>query len=244
MNEKQEIVQGKFLKRLNRFLSIVEIDGKKRKAYVPNPGRMHELLYPGKEVYLRRQEERHRKTGYDVIGMEHVGVTVSIDANLPNRFVGKALANRELEWFNGYDLVRPEPRVYNGRFDFSLESNDTRTLIEAKSCTLVEEGRAVFPDAPTERGARHMRHLAKALQDGIADRAAVLFIIQRPDTMVFSPNARTDPIFAEALIEANKRGVEIIPLATMVVGWELNLLRRIDTDLNYFSSSAKSQSNS
>jgi sugar fermentation stimulation protein A len=231
-----EIITGRFIKRPNRFLGIVEVNDEATEVYVPNPGRMHELLVPGKRVYLRKRDGSHRKTSYDMIGLKYAGVTVSIDANLPNRFVKQSLLNCELEWFKGYDSVTAEPRAYEGRFDFKLEGDSGLTFIEVKSCTLVEEGRAIFPDAPTERGARHLRHLADSLHDGTAQRAVVMFVIQRPDAKVWSPNDLTDSKFGDALRLAHERGVEILPITTRVVDWQLELVSSIPYELNHFIS--------
>jgi sugar fermentation stimulation protein A len=196
---------------------------------------MHELMVPGYEVFIRENPAPHRKTDYDMIGLEYNGVLVSIDSNLPNRFIKKLLNNHELSFFNDYERVIPEPRAYEGRFDFRLDGVSGTTFIEVKSCTLIEDGRAIFPDAPTTRGARHLRHLAMSLVDGTASRAAVLFVIQRPDAHVFSPNDPTDPMFGDALRYAHSVGVEVIPITTKVIDWELNLIRRIPLELDHYT---------
>jgi sugar fermentation stimulation protein A len=222
------------IERPNRFLGIVNLDEKLIEVFIPNPGRMHELMVPGYEVYIRENPAPHRKTSFDLIGLEYNGVMVSIDSNLPNRFIKKLLNNHELEYFKDYEHVISEPHAYGGRFDFRLDGPSGTTFIEVKSCTLIEDGRAIFPDAPTTRGARHLRHLATSLLDGTASRAVILFVIQRPDAHVFSPNDPTDPAFGDALRYAHSQGVEVIPLTTEVVDWELNLIRRIDVELNFF----------
>ncbi|MFX0108520.1 MAG: DNA/RNA nuclease SfsA, partial [Candidatus Hodarchaeota archaeon] len=176
MSKDDSISVGTFIERPNRFLAIVELETKIVEAFVPNPGRMYELLLPGKRIYVRSNPGDHRKTDYDLIAVEHDSHLVSIDANLPNRFMKRELENHTLEWFTEYDSIISEPRMYNGRFDFQLEGEKDTTLIEVKSCTLVEKGRAIFPDAPTVRGARHMQHLASALGDAKADRAVVVFV--------------------------------------------------------------------
>ena len=200
-------------------------------VFVPNPGRMYEFMIPGREVFIRYNPAKHRKTSYDMIGIRHDGVLVSLDSNLPNRFIRHLLKNHELEQFNDYSEVIPEPRAYSGRFDFLLKSERKRIFIEVKSCTLVVRKRVLFPDAPTERGARHMRHLAHALVSGDVDDAAVIFVIQRPDGEIFSPHDGNDPQFGNALREAHDKGVRIIPLVTEVIDWNLHLLREIPFDL-------------
>ena len=227
MRSQGSILNGKFIERPNRFLAKVDIGGRIVESFVPNPGRMHEFMVPGKLVFLRRNFAPHRKTEYDMIGVLHDGILVSIDSNLPNRFVRGLLEKHLLSYFSDYYKVVPEPRLYDGRFDFRLEGDNDVTLIEVKSCTLVETGHALFPDAPTLRGARHLKHLVKSLEDGIATQAAIVFVIQRPDANVFSPHDGNDPNFGDALRAAFDAGVDVIPLTTKVIDWDLQLLERI-----------------
>ncbi|MFW9959509.1 MAG: DNA/RNA nuclease SfsA [Candidatus Thorarchaeota archaeon] len=227
MSGQGSILYGKFIERPNRFLAKVNINGRTVESFVPNPGRMYEFMIPGKSVFLRKNSASHRKTEYDMIGVLHDGIQVSIDSNLPNRFMRRLLETRSLSYFSNYNKVVPEPRLYNGRVDFRLEGEHDVTLIEVKSCTLVETGHALFPDAPTLRGTRHLKHLVKSLDDGIATKAAVVFVIQRPDARVFSPHDGNDPNFGDALRDAYDAGVDIIPLTTKVVDWDLQLQERI-----------------
>ena len=231
---KNKIIIGEFDARPNRFLGMVKIDYSIIEAHIPNPGRMYELMIPGKKVFLREASTTSRRTKYTMIAVEHEGLMVSLDSNLPNRFIKTLLLEYKLDMFSGYDTVKPEPKVYNGRFDFKLTGPKGTTLIEVKSCTLVENGHALFPDSPTIRGARHLLHLAKSLKDGIAQRAVVIFVIQRPDAVLFSPNEPTDPKFALALRSANSQGVEVFPLVTRLENWELKLEKVIPYDLNFF----------
>ena len=233
----RNVIEGRLIERPNRFLGVVDINGIQVRAFIANPGRMYELMVPGKHVYLRPTTGNKRKTQYNLIGVEHAGVLVSIDSILPNRFMKRMLHEHRLKMFSGYETVVPEPKFYNGRFDFKLEGVNGITLIEVKSCTLVEDGRAIFPDAPTKRGARHVRHLARALTEKIADRATVVFVIQRPDVQVFSPNDPTDPEFANALRSAAMTGVEVYALKTKVVDWDLQLLSQVPVELEHFCTS-------
>lgn len=237
MKNQKQVRLATFIERPNRFLARVEINGKIVDAFVPNPGRMYELMIPGKQVYIRDNPGSHRRTSFDMIGVHHDGVLISLDSNLPNRFIKYLLESNELEQFTGYSKVIPEPKAYNGRFDFLLEGEGTRTYIEVKSCTLVVNKRVLFPDAPTSRGARHMRHLAQALINGDVDDAAVIFVIQRPDAEIFSPHDGNDPQFGDALRMAHSQGVRIIPLITKVVDWNLKLLREIPYELGPLESS-------
>jgi sugar fermentation stimulation protein A len=231
LKDKQQVMHATFLERPNRFLARVKVQEKTVDAYVPNPGRMYELMIPGKKVFIRENPAPHRKTSFDMIGVQHEGVLISLDSNLPNRFIKRLLVTNRLNQFKGYSHVKSEPSAYGGRFDFLLEGNGKRTFIEVKSCTLVIRKRVLFPDAPTTRGARHMRHLGKALSDGDVDEAAVIFVVQRPDGEIFSPHDGNDPDFGNALREAHAQGVRVIPLVTEVVDWDLKLLREIPYDL-------------
>lgn len=231
MSKQMRVRAATFIERPNRFLAKVEIDGDIVESFVPNPGRMYELMIPGKKVFIRDNGGPQRKTSFDMIGVHHDGVLISLDTNLPNRFIRNLLETNGLSQFSGYSKVIPEPRAYGGRFDFLLEGENNRTFIEVKSCTLVVNNRVLFPDAPTTRGARHMRHLANALCIGDVNDAAVIFVIQRPDASVFSPHDGNDPDFGDALREAHKQGVRIIPLLTKVVNWKLELLKEIPFEL-------------
>jgi len=238
MNETKEIKKAILVDRPNRFLGRVRLDGEVTEVFIPNPGRMLELMIPGNEVFLREKIATHRKTDYDMIGLEYNGVLVSIDSNLPNRFIKRLLISKQLPYFKDYDDVISEPRVFESRFDFKLTGVEGSIYIEVKSCTLVEDGRAIFPDAPTTRGTRHLRNLVDALKTKLAARAAVIFVIQRHDVKVFSPNDMTDPQFGDALRFAQANGVEIYPLVTEVVNWNLKLVGRVPYELDYFTNGA------
>jgi sugar fermentation stimulation protein A len=238
MNAVRGISKAVLIDRPNRFLGRVLIDGRTTEVFIPNPGRMFELMIPGTEVFVREQRSAKRKTNYNMIGLEYNGVLVSIDSYLPNRFVKRLLLEHSFSFFDNYDTVIPEPRAFDGRFDFKLTGPEMSAFIEVKSCTLVENSRAIFPDAPTKRGARHLRNLAEALNTKRVDRAAVIFVIQRPDASVFSPNDKTDPVFADALRYAHREGVEVFPLVTQVIDWDLQLKEIIPFELDYFAVNA------
>ncbi|MFQ5951325.1 MAG: DNA/RNA nuclease SfsA, partial [Candidatus Geothermarchaeales archaeon] len=199
------MVDATFLKRLNRFLTIVEIERKRVPCFLPNPGRLQEVLYPGAEVILSRVETPGRKTNYDLIGVRHSGQKISIDSRIPNKLVLEALKKRDIEELSQYTVVEPEYSYGDSRIDFRLSNSDI-CFLEVKSCTLVEDGLALFPDAPTERGRRHIAELMEAKRRG--NRACILFLIQRSDATAFAPNDRTDPAFGDTFREALKHNVE------------------------------------
>lgn len=203
-----EFKTGRFCQRLNRFVARVEIDGEIVTAHVPTSGRLGELLLPGAEVQLRSSSNPQRKTAWDLMLVKTGETWVSLDSRLPNYLVGQLLRNEALAPFPGATDIKPEYVYGESRLDFAFTDGDgQRTLVEVKSVTLVEDGVAMFPDAPTLRGTRHLRELARAVGEGY--RAAVLFIVQRDDATSFAPNHRTDPAFAGALREAEEAGVEI-----------------------------------
>ena len=188
-------------------------------------------MIPGKEMYVRYNPAEHRRTDFTLIGIHHDDVLISLDTNLPNRFMKQMLNSHSFPFIDGYTSVKSEPSMYEGRFDFRLSGPSGIQLIEVKSCTLVVDGRAIFPDAPTERGVRHLRGLARALKEKKADRSVVVFVVQRPDAEVFSPNDETDPKFGDALRDAYHSGVEVIPITTKVENWSLKYAKRIPIEL-------------
>jgi len=198
-------VEATLIDRLNRFLGVVEVGGSTEECFIPNPGRMHELMVPGTRVYLLKKHGEHRKTRYDMVLVDYQGVLVSIDSRLPNTLLAETVNLGLLNEFRGYTVERTEPVFHDSRLDLVLSDGQGQVMVETKSCTLVEDGVALFPDAPTERGARHMRTLVKALETG---RSAAVFVIQRGDASEFRPNDGTDPEFGEALRRAASMGVE------------------------------------
>lgn len=197
-----------FLERPNKFLAIARIGRRRVEAFLPNPGRMRELFVPGVEIVLREVHGEGRKTQYDVVLVRYRGHLVSADSRLPSKVVHAALQGGALPEFRGAVRIVPEARYQNARLDFLLEFPRGRPacLLEVKSCNLVEGGRALFPDAPTKRGVRHLKALIQAKRSGL--RACVLFLIQRPDAVVFSPYDEADPEFGRALRRAVREGVE------------------------------------
>jgi len=205
MRYPSRLIEATLHERPNRFLGVVDIDGREELCFIPNPGRMHELMVPNARVYLLEKRGEHRKTRYDMVLVDYGGVMVGVDSKLPNKLLAEAVNAGRLNDFRGYTGEKTEPVFHDSRLDLVLSDGQKRVMVETKSCTLVEDGVALFPDAPTKRGARHMRTLVKALETG---RSAAVFVIQRGDASEFRPNDGTDPEFGEALRRAASMGVE------------------------------------
>ena len=204
---KGEFVEGQFVERPNRFLSLVRIGEREEYAHVPNPGRIEELLLPGVTVVLRKEHNPNRKTRYTLIMVYKDGDLVSLDTMLPNSLAAEAIKAGQLKEFADYRLVRREVQYRNSRFDLLLSKGEIPCFLEVKSVTLVKGRTAMFPDAPTLRGTRHIHHLMEAMDEGY--EAAILFLIQRNDADRFTTNDDTDPKFASALRQSQKRGVKL-----------------------------------
>jgi sugar fermentation stimulation protein A len=217
-------IPATLLSRSNRFLGIVNLDGRKTECYIPNPGRMNEFMVPGTKVYLISSKNTKRKTKYDLKILEYNGTLVSIDSRTPNYLLKEAIEQNKLPEFKEYSIERTEPIFHESRLDLKLRKNENTLYLEAKSCTLVEKRIAYFPDAPTKRGVRHMKTLSKALEHG---RAAVCFIIQRNDATEWRPNINTDPDFTIAIKQAIKKGVEAYAYTCNVTLDEINIRNRI-----------------
>ncbi|MFX0133893.1 MAG: DNA/RNA nuclease SfsA [Candidatus Hodarchaeota archaeon] len=216
----KNIIEANFIDRPNRFLGIVELNSKKVQCFIPNPGRMKELFTENKKVWLKLISNINRKTSYDLIAVEYEDRIVSIDSRVPNKFVFHLLQSRYLFNFE-FDEIKPEFSYKNSRLDFFLRKNNEKYLVEVKSCTLVKDKTALFPDAPTERGARHVSELIGALKEGY--KSFIIFIIQREDAKFFSPNEETDKEFSEKLKLAEKEGVIIKALTNTVFIQKNNL---------------------
>ena len=222
-----ELHKGVFLKRLNRFVAEVEVNNEKHLAHVADPGRMTELLVPKTEVLLRKITlNEKRKTNWDMLGVYTPTGLVSVDSRLPNDLIAEALKDSLLKEFSEYELVRREYTYSSSRFDFFLKSNEKQCLLEVKSCTLVKNGHAFFPDAPTIRGRRHLLELINAKHEGY--RACVIFVIQRDDASVFSPNDEIDPRFGDALRLAVSEGIEVFAYRCKVTETSIRLKEQVD----------------
>ena len=223
-------LRGFFRERPNRFLALVRINDRIVPSFLPNTGRMHELLTLGAEVVLREVLKENRKTDYDLIGVFCDGQLVSIDSRVPNKLVLEALRNKDMEELSEYDTITPEYSYGHTRFDFLLANEHEKCLLEVKSCTLVKDGVALFPDAKTERGTKHVRDLIKAGREGY--RACVLFIVQRTDAHMFAPNDETDPEFGKALRDAAVKGVEVYAYSSEFSEKKITLRGKVEVELS------------
>jgi sugar fermentation stimulation protein A len=210
--EEKHLVSATFVKRDNRFRVQVRVEGRATAAHLPNSGRLGELLVPGRNVWLAPIDLRthpNRRTEYDLALVEYAGRLVSVDARVPGHLVAEALRRGQLAGFTDYTSVRREVRFGQSRIDFRLEAGPEKPLcwMEVKSVTLVEDGTARFPDAPTVRGQRHVRELMDAVRTGVC--AVVVFIVQRDDAERFAPHSEADPAFAHTLRQAAHAGVEV-----------------------------------
>lgn len=206
------VVQGTFRTRLNRFIALVEIDGILEKVHVKNTGRCKELLIDGAEVFLSVSDNNERKTKYDLITVKKITnkntLLINMDSQIPNDVVSEWLENCDI--FSDHAVIRREVTFGTSRFDFSVSDGDRKAFLEVKGVTLENDGVAMFPDAPTERGVKHLRELICAIEEGY--EAYVLFVIQMKNVYKFIPNKNTHPEFADMLKRAKNCGVKILAM--------------------------------
>lgn len=228
------LIRATLISRPNRFLAVARLDAGSRepgadeaephtvRAHIADPGRLEELMFPGATVYLSKvrtgRTRAPRKTEYDLVLVEHNGILISVDSRVPNELIYAALQSGFFDELRTYTRIARESVYGSSRFDFRLSTENTNAsnaapaihapdcFIEVKSVTLIQDDIALFPDAPTARGTRHMRELAMAVSQGY--RAMAIFVIQREDAAGFAPNEMMDPEFAEALRAAVRAGVE------------------------------------
>ena len=204
-----DYVKGIFKDRPNRFIAEVEVDGNLEIAHVPNTGRCKELLIDDAVVWLKPSDNPNRKTKFSLHFVENKGVLVSLYSQQANSIVYDAIVDDKIKELSGYSIHQREKTVDNSRIDIYLEnSNDDSCFVEVKGVTLIVNGEARFPDAPTERGAKHLKELIKLKKEG--NRCVVFFLIQHPSGDFFRPNWDNDPVFSETLNEAYDEGVEIL----------------------------------
>lgn len=219
------VIKGHFIRRLNRFAALVEIEGEETLVHVTNSGRMAELLVKGAEVFLRQAGSKGRKTDFDLVMVLSNNLLVSLDSHLPNKLFFFSWQEGFFKDIFPYSQCFREVNYGQSRIDFLLQEGQERCFVELKSVTLVQEGKALFPDAPTQRGSKHLEELIRAKKNGL--RAAVLFIIQRQDAASFSPNSKMDLIFSSTLNKAKANGVEIYAFSCLVTKEGIALNREV-----------------
>ncbi|MBQ5755292.1 MAG: DNA/RNA nuclease SfsA [Oscillospiraceae bacterium] len=229
--EYQNIVKARFLSRPNRFIAVVELEGQEVKVHVKNTGRCAELLIPGTTVYLEKASTPLRKTPYDLVGVEKQRpagpLLINMDSAAPNAVAGEWLRAGGL---GPMDEVKAEYKMGDSRFDFFCRRGDERWLIEVKGCTLEEEGLALFPDAPTLRGLKHVEELTALAAQGW--NCCVLIVIQMKEVHLFRPNWATHPQFARALQTARQAGVQVLAMDCVVTPSSLWLDAPVPVDLS------------
>ena len=226
------VVPGIFQKRPNRFIAHVCIHGKEEVCHVKNTGRCKELLVPGCTVYCAVSDNPNRKTKFDLIAVEKKvessTLLINMDSQAPNAAVKEWLASGASP-FGQIDLLKPECRHGNSRFDFYLECNKRKIFIEVKGVTLEDDGVVLFPDAPTERGVKHVHELIQCHAEGY--ETYILFVVQMERARYFTPNRKTHPEFADALCEAKQAGVELLAYMCTVSPDEMKMDKPLEIKL-------------
>lgn len=202
----ENIRPGRFISRPNRFIAHVEVDGQVEICHVKNTGRCRELLVPGARVFVQKSDKAGRKTGFDLISVQKRERLINMDSSAPNRVFAQWLAGN----VPAPELIRPETRFEDSRFDFYIEAGGRPAFVEVKGVTLEADGIVRFPDAPTQRGVRHLQALVRCLEAGYD--AWAVFIVQMKGVRYLEPNDLTHPEFGAALREATSAGVRLLAL--------------------------------
>jgi sugar fermentation stimulation protein A len=215
------------LSRPNRFLGVVDITScsgspseiREEKVHIHDPGRLEDLLYPGNVLLLKKASNPKRKTCWDVIAAKADDGWILINSAFHRRIAEWAIRKEVSPFLEGLDSVAPEQKFGDSRLDFLLRKGETKTWVEVKGCTLINGNKAIFPDAPTLRGKRHIEELIKAVRGG--DEALLLVLVFRPDARCFAPNEVIDPDLADVFREAVEEGVKVCPLVFSYEGQEI-----------------------
>ena len=213
-----DLVKAIFRNRVNRFIAEVELDGEIVRAHLPNTGRCKELLLDGATVYLKPSDNPNRKTKFSLFLVENNGALVAMYSQQASNIVIDAILNNKVKELSGYDIVESEKTIGNSRIDIYLANLDSNknpideTYVEVKSVTLIKDGVAQFPDAPTERGRKHLEELILLKKEG--KRSVVFFLIEHPNGNAFRPNWENDAKFSMTLKKAYNKGVEILVYKT------------------------------
>ena len=223
----ENIIKARFISRPNRFIAEVEIDGNIEIAHVKNTGRCKELLTEGTTVYVQKSDNPARKTKYDLITVVKNGMLINMDSQAPNKVFGEWVSQGNFA--ADVDLIKPECKYGKSRFDFYIEAGGRKIFAEIKGVTLEEAGIVMFPDAPTERGIKHIKELCECVKNGY--EGYIFFIIQMEQCKYFTPNKATHIEFAEALKKASECGVNIKAMNCNVTKDELIILKEVEIKL-------------
>ncbi|CAK7006569.1 DNA/RNA nuclease SfsA [Tissierella sp. P1] len=227
----KKIIEGVFLKRPNRFIAQVLINGKEETVHVKNTGRCKELLLPGAKVILEDcTHNPNRKTKYSLISVWKENMLVNIDSQVPNSVIFQALKENKINGFESLISLKREVTFGNSRYDIYFESKDQKGFIEVKGATLENNYISMFPDAPTERGTKHALGMIEAIKQGY--RGIILFLIQMKGPTIFRLNWQMDSKFSEAVKLASENGVEILVYDSIVKTNSIEIGGPIEIDLN------------
>lgn len=223
----ENMTVGRFISRPNRFIANVEIDGIVEVCHVKNTGRCKELLIPNAIVYVQKNDTPNRKTKFSLIGVLKGNRKINIDSQVTNKVVMEWIQLGNL--FEDVTFIKPECKYKNSRFDFYVETNNSKIFIEVKGATLEENGVVRFPDAPTERGVKHIHELVECINEGY--KAYIIFVIQMKDVLYFTPNDFVHKEFGDALREAEKKGVNILAIDSEVTEDSIELRKYVEVKL-------------
>jgi len=200
-----KFIKAEFIERPNRFLTKIKINNELFLSHLPDPGRLKELLIPGAQLLVKKENGINRKTRFSTQAVYQKNTLISLNTLIPNKFVSYLLKNKLLTFLTEWEFDKQEVSYGKNRFDFQLKKNNLHMIVEVKSVTLVENKIAKFPDAITARGKKHVEHLSNLNSQNL--KTMVLFVIQRPDADSFEPQWERDPKFSNALLKASKNGV-------------------------------------
>lgn len=220
----EDVIEARFISRTNRFIALAQVEERQVVCHVKNTGRLNELLLPGARVILSRSRNPARKTLFDLVSVYKGDMLVNIDSQAPNMAALPFLQNR----FPKATILR-EQRWEDSRLDFHAQSPDLSLYVEVKGCTLKKDGAALFPDAPTERGIKHLHSLISCVRKG--HQGMVLFVIQMSNVLSFAPNDSTHAAFGEALRAAAQAGVQVLAYDCLVSKQGMSIHRPVEVVL-------------
>lgn len=228
----KKVIEGTFLKRPNRFIAHVIINGEEEIVHVKNTGRCKELLIPGAKVILEDcSSNPNRKTKYSLIAVWKGNILVNMDSQVPNRVVFDALNSNKIESLKNLTHLKREVTFGNSRYDIYFENKDKKGFLEVKGVTLEHNGVSMFPDAPTERGAKHVLEMIEAIKEGY--RGIIFFLIQMKGPKTFKLNWEMDSKFAEAVKLAKESGVEILAYDSIVIQDSIEIGNPIEVSFHF-----------